>query len=511
MKRIKAGVIVVVALFIAASVSAGVKDGQCPEGSNPTDKNALRFTNSIGMEFVPTPAGTGKLGTGGWKVPDGFRDVEFPDGFYLQATEVTQRQYKILMGEDPSIFKYRRDDFPVESVSKADALEFIRRLNEMEGTTVYRLPTSNEWEYACRAGSTTVFSTGDCIGADQANIHGPESDLYYCPDVSKIRLGRPQPVKSYPPNAWGFYDMHGNVKERVAEKILDHTGRSNNVVMGGCYFQDASNATSYYRETQGPFDDYKTTYIGFRVLASRGINPKAFTVDSEPYVDSCSEIVPAKDKAKVLKSFFTIAGFGEPTQRFKRKNAEFTAQFSEAFKAQEGIKHINPLVVGNRIDEPQFAPYVAINPDVSLDAFGYDGYEHVATGDLAVFEVDCDDNPDNGKEIVVFGGGYYHPFSRLPISPKYKVFHRKDLSPGGGYTPSWTHKALSHMDMRVDSCHGIMQFKCKTLFWSAWWYESSEQFYFNLETYHYNLSQKNYRPFLAFVWTKNKKSVKGVE
>lgn len=150
------------------------------------------------------------------------------------------------MGEDPSIFKYRRDDFPVESVSKADALEFIRRLNEMEGTTAYRLPTSNEWEYACRAGSTTVFSTGDCIGANQANIHGPESDLYYCPDVSKIRLGRPQPVKSYPPNAWGFYDMHGNVKERVAEKILDHTGRSNNVVMGGCYFQDASNATSYY-------------------------------------------------------------------------------------------------------------------------------------------------------------------------------------------------------------------------------------------------------------------------
>lgn len=91
MKRIKAGVIVIVALFIAASVSAGVKDGQCPPGSNPSDTNASGFTNSIGMEFVPTPAGTGKLGTGAGRCRMGF-------GMWNSRMASTFRRRRLLRG-----------------------------------------------------------------------------------------------------------------------------------------------------------------------------------------------------------------------------------------------------------------------------------------------------------------------------------------------------------------------------------------------------------------------------
>lgn len=503
MKLIKAGAIVLVVLFMAAAVSAVEKEGQGLSGSKPTDKNVSGFTNSMGMEFVKIPSGTGKLGKGGWKVPEGFRDVEFAQGFFLQATEVTQRQYTKVMGKDPSLFKYRRDDFPVEQVSKDDALEFIRRLNEMEGTTEYRLPTSDEWEYACRAGSTTVFSTGDCIGANQANINGPESDLYYCPDAPRIRLGRPQPVKSYSPNPWGLYDMHGNLKEWVAEKIVDHSGHSNNAVMGGCYFQDASNATSYYRETQGTFDDYKTTYIGFRVLASRGIQPKPFHGDSEPYMEPRSDMVSAQEKREALKAFFSKADFGQPRYFNNAKPSEFLIALGQDFTTQENIEHIEPLFCADHIRDSRFASYKAINPKVTLDAFEYEGYESVATRDLALFEIEMDGNNKNGKEIVVFGDDFFHPFSRLSIKGTYTIFEREKLKKIGGYGPYWDWIGYPSWPVR-DYLHGILAFKGKTLFWSATWYDNSKNFHFNLSTYYYDLRCNRVKYFQDFNWDKKK-------
>ena len=101
--------------------------------------------------------------------------------FYLQTTEVTQRQWKRVMGKNPSQFKDCGEGCPVESVSWLDAQDFIDRLNKIEGTKKYRLPTEAEWEYACRAGTSKPFNTGRCISTDQANFDG-RKPLSGCPD-----------------------------------------------------------------------------------------------------------------------------------------------------------------------------------------------------------------------------------------------------------------------------------------------------------------------------------------
>jgi formylglycine-generating enzyme required for sulfatase activity len=162
------------------------------------------FTNSIGMKFVLIPAGEFTMGS-----PENeqnrFRDegpqhkVKITKPFYMQTTEVTQAQWKAVMGSNPSYFK--GDDLPVEQVSWDDAQEFIKKLSTKEGVK-YRLPTEAEWEYAYRAGSTTKY----CFGDDESKLgeyawYGENSD------------SKTHPVGSKKPNAWGLYDMHGNVWE----------------------------------------------------------------------------------------------------------------------------------------------------------------------------------------------------------------------------------------------------------------------------------------------------------
>src|SRR5262249_32677591 len=105
--------------------------------------------------------------------------------------------------------------FPVENMSWDQVQTFCRRLSEhpaeKEQGRVYRLPTEAEWEYACRAGTTTPYHTGLTLTPDDANVAN--------------RLGYPRPVGSYRPNAWGLYDMHGNAWELVADMYEPHTGK----------------------------------------------------------------------------------------------------------------------------------------------------------------------------------------------------------------------------------------------------------------------------------------------
>ena len=98
--------------------------------------------------------------------------VTLTKGFYMQTTEVTQGQWMAVMGNNPSYFKNCGNDCPVEQVSWNDVQEFIRRLNQKEGGSSYRLPTEAEWEYAARAGTITPFNTGNCLSTDQANYDG---------------------------------------------------------------------------------------------------------------------------------------------------------------------------------------------------------------------------------------------------------------------------------------------------------------------------------------------------
>jgi formylglycine-generating enzyme required for sulfatase activity len=167
-------------------------------------------TNSTGMNLVRIPAGEFLMGS-----PDSdpeARDDEKPQHrvritqpFYLGTTQVTQGHYRAVTGQSPSHFQ-GSDDLPVEQVSWTDAIAFCERLNELEKEQLrgarYRLPTEAEWEYACRAGSTTRYSFGD----DAAGLgdHG-----WF--DGNSNR--KTHPVGQKRPNAWGLHDMHGNVWE----------------------------------------------------------------------------------------------------------------------------------------------------------------------------------------------------------------------------------------------------------------------------------------------------------
>ncbi len=176
-----------------------------------------RFVNSLGMEFVRIPAGSFMMGSP--EDEPGRAEDETSDetqhrviltrDFYMGTTEVTQAQWKAVMGENPSKYDACGDDCPVESVSWNDIQEFIETLNQRE-TERYRLPTEAEWEYAARAGTKTPFAFGRCLSTDQAN-YGAHSPLKGCPKGAY--RGEMTPVASYSPNEWGLYDMHGNVGE----------------------------------------------------------------------------------------------------------------------------------------------------------------------------------------------------------------------------------------------------------------------------------------------------------
>ncbi|MGD8845663.1 MAG: formylglycine-generating enzyme family protein, partial [Desulfobacteraceae bacterium] len=144
--------------------------------------------------------------------------VTLTKGFYIQTTEVTQEQWLAIMGENPSYFKNCGKSCPVENVSWDDAQQFIKRLNALEKTVKYRLPTEAEWEYACRAGTDTNFYFGDCISSDLVNFIG---DLQINNCMKGIYRKKTVPVRTFPPNSNGLFEMHGN----VAEWCQDSFGR----------------------------------------------------------------------------------------------------------------------------------------------------------------------------------------------------------------------------------------------------------------------------------------------
>jgi formylglycine-generating enzyme required for sulfatase activity len=171
---------------------------------------ASTYTNSIGMKFVLIPAGTFMMGADKnfeKAVADEFprHQVKISKPFYLGVCEVTQKEWTAVMGNNPSIFK--GEDKPVDTVSWEDAQDFIQRLNEKEGHSRYRLPTEAEWEYAARAGSTSTYFFGN----DKFQL----GDYAWHYDNSGYES---HPVGQKRPNAWGLYDILGNVWEWVGDR-----------------------------------------------------------------------------------------------------------------------------------------------------------------------------------------------------------------------------------------------------------------------------------------------------
>ncbi|MCS7079072.1 MAG: formylglycine-generating enzyme family protein [Chloracidobacterium sp.] len=228
------------------------------------DPNNLPKTMAgvAGIELVLIPAGEFTMGD-----PSGEPDeqpthrVVISQPFYLGKYEVTQAQWKQIMGSNPS--KFVGDDLPVDSVSWKDVQAFIQRLNDAGDPFFYRLPTEAEWEYACRAGTTGKYA-GE-LGAS----------AWYFDNAG----GKTHPVGKKAPNAFGLHDMHGNVREWCQDwyddlyykktPVDDPTGPTNGlwrVIRGGSYLANSAACRSAVRYKLDP--ELRLDSVGFRIAAS---------------------------------------------------------------------------------------------------------------------------------------------------------------------------------------------------------------------------------------------------
>ena len=242
-----------------------------PERNDPLPT----ITNSIGMQLVQIPSGEFLMGS-----PDSDGDAEdhekpqhrvrITEAFYLGVYPVTQEEYQQVMGSNPSHFT-GDPRLPVEMVSWEDAVEFCNQLSalpeEQAAGRFYRLPTEAEWEYACRAGSRTVYSFGD--SAESLGDYA-----WYLGNSGR----KTHPVGQKKPNAWGLYDMHGNVLEWCSDRfghryyadspLEDPTGpasATDPVRRGGSWIDGAGSCRAACRHAGGPW--FRSGDMGFRVAA----------------------------------------------------------------------------------------------------------------------------------------------------------------------------------------------------------------------------------------------------
>ena len=243
------------------------------------DIKKLDLGGGVTLDLAWIPAGTFTMGSPageaeriGNEGPQ--HEVRFAQGFWMGQTEVTQAQYEQVTGGNPS--NWKGANLPVENVSWNDAKEFCRKASQTTGQEV-RLPSEAEWEYACRAGTTTPFHYGDSLDATMANFDG---NYPYGNGRKGEYRQRTTAVKSFRPNAWGLYDMHGNVWEwcedgyhdsyngapRDGSPWLSPAG-SYRVLRGGSWYDDARYCRSAYRSGFVPVS--ANFNFGFRVVLSR--------------------------------------------------------------------------------------------------------------------------------------------------------------------------------------------------------------------------------------------------
>ena len=171
-----------------------------------------QLATNVNMDFIYISPGEFWMGSpedeSGRNSNEKRHRVRLTRGYYMQTTPVTQAQWEAVTGENPSRFKQAGPNAPVEQVSWDDVQEFIRKLNQRERTDRFRLPMEAEWEYACRAGTETAFCNGPIT-----DLGGLDLNLDKVGWFDGNSGGTTQPVGKKEPNAWGLYDMHGNVWE----------------------------------------------------------------------------------------------------------------------------------------------------------------------------------------------------------------------------------------------------------------------------------------------------------
>lgn len=451
MKKISAFILAVVMLF--AHCACGKTDMETemefekptvestPEATDKTDTTDEVQTDSplkdISENFVLISGGTFQMGSPedeAWRSEDETQHTVTVSDFYMSIYELTQAEYQEIMGENPSSFS--GNDLPVENVSWLDAIRYCNARSEKEGLTPaytvdgqtitwnrsadgYRLPTEAEWEYACRAGTTTPFNTENSISAEEANYYGHYpyeiEDNYFSQENLTTKPGEYRQttvaVDSFSPNAWGLYNMHGNVGEWVwdyygvydTETPDNPTGAMTGtlrVYRGGGWNDFAKNMRSAYRATLA--EDKGSFNIGIRLV--RGI-----VSDSESVASTGTQNVEGND-GKVLIAYFSWGGN--------------TRGIAEEIQSQTGadlfeIELVNPYSsdYNTVLDEaqrdqneqarPELATHVENMEDYDTIILGYPNWWASIPMPIASFLEEYD---FSGKTIIPFcshGGGRF--------------------------------------------------------------------------------------------------------
>lgn len=255
---------------------------------DPPKTHTVQLSEEVALTLVHIPEGSFLMGS---PEGEGYSD-EHPQHevtlkpFWLGQFPVTQAQYEAVMGRNPATFRLG-GNHPVETVTWHDAVAFCQRLSE-QTQMEFRLPSEAEWEYACRAGTTTPFHTGPTITTDLANYRGTDrehGDQLISGSYGSGPKGmfREQTIRvgQFPPNAFGLYDMHGNVWEWCADHYYDsYRGTPTNntpwlsndnnslrrILRGGSWYVNPENCRSAFRHRESP--DFQGYAISFRVSCS---------------------------------------------------------------------------------------------------------------------------------------------------------------------------------------------------------------------------------------------------
>jgi formylglycine-generating enzyme required for sulfatase activity len=205
----------IISLMALALVAPVVALANAPIREQPKDP-PKQIVNSIGMKFVWIPPGSFMMGSPANEARRGKDEIQhkvtLTKGFYMGVYAVTQEEWQAVMGKNPSFFKGEKN-LPVERISWDHCQDFVKKMRDKDKKS-YRLPTEAEWEYACRAGTTTPYHFGANITSDQANYLG---EIILPFGKKGVFRKKTTPVGGFPANAWGLHDMHGNVWQRCQD------------------------------------------------------------------------------------------------------------------------------------------------------------------------------------------------------------------------------------------------------------------------------------------------------
>lgn len=312
----------------------------------------VKGVNGVEFAFRWCPPGTFTMGSpeseAGRQGKEVQHQVTLTKGFWIMETEVTQKQWQAVMGANPSHFK--GDDLPIENVSWNECQEFCRK-------TGFQFPTEAQWEYACRAGTTGMYAGN----LDEMTWYDRNGE------------GKTHPVSTKTPNAWGLYDMHGNVWEWCQDwegdypdnSVTDPSGPSNGIHRthrGGSWAHKNEWCRSAHRSGRAP--DGRDIYIGFRciVLDPGSIASIAATTPSESSADSSKEEHKAGDRDVVTINGVEFAFRWCPPGTFMMGSPE-----SEAGRENNEMQHQVTLTKGfwmmeTEVTQKQWQAVMGYNP-----------------------------------------------------------------------------------------------------------------------------------------------------